>query len=273
MPHIETRAGRVMVDDRGQGPPLVLLHANGHDHHDFDAILPALAAFRTIAIDWPGCGESDLPRPPSSAGAGLCCDVLEDVLSALDVPAAVLLGNSVGGTAALRLAGRRPGRVRALVLVDPGGLVAPSALQRAFCWVQGRELVRRLTGMAFARAYLKRRNAHAEALLGRHRAHRARPGRIALDAAMWRSFGRPEADVSAEAQTVRCPTLVIWGRLDPVLRARVEGRRARQLLPHARYLELDTGHVPFVEDPQAFLDGLLPFLAELPAASSTGVAL
>src|SRR5712692_1836280 len=67
---IPTRVGRVAVNIVGDGPPLVLLHSVAHDHHDFDAIVPTLSTqFRTIAVDWPGHGESDMFDPPSSAGA------------------------------------------------------------------------------------------------------------------------------------------------------------------------------------------------------------
>jgi pimeloyl-ACP methyl ester carboxylesterase len=66
---------------------------------------------------------------------------------------------------------------------------------------------------------------------------------------------------------VRCPTLIVWGARDPVLRARVAGERTRRHLPHAKYVELDTGHTPFVERPHAFLEAVLPFLEALRAPS------
>jgi pimeloyl-ACP methyl ester carboxylesterase len=261
MQHVSTRAGAVAFESQGSGPPLVLLHSVGHDHHDFDDVVPELAKhFRTIAVDWPGHGASDMFDPPTSATTAGMCDALEDVVTALRLPPALLLGNSVGGTAALRLAARRPDRVRALVLVDNGGLAGRSALVRAFCWLQGREAVRRATGMAFARAYFKTRGPGVDRALARIAAARKRPGFVAMDAAMWRSFGAPESDLTDLAPDVTCPTLVVWGRRDPVLRAQVEGARTRALIPGAAYAELDTGHVPFVEDPRAFLDVVLPYL-------------
>lgn len=62
---IKTRAGRVAYEEQGAGAPLVLLSANPGDHHHFDDIVPVLArSFRTIALDWPGYGESPAPDPP-----------------------------------------------------------------------------------------------------------------------------------------------------------------------------------------------------------------
>ncbi len=265
---IPTRLGKVAVDLSGEGPPLVLLHSVGHDHHDYDAVISELGLrFRTIAVDFPGHGGSDMFDPPASATASGMADALEDVVSELGLSGVVLLGNSVGGNAALRLAARRPECVRGLVLVDStGGLLERSVLARAFCWVQGRVAVRRLTGMAFARHYFRLRNEHVEASLARIAAAHENRAFVEMHAAMWRSFATSESDHSSEVAAVRAPTLIVWGRRDPVVRPSVEGLRTRRLLPHASYVELATGHAPFVEDPAAFLAALTPWLAALPAA-------
>lgn len=266
MNQIETRAGPLAYAEQGSGRPLVLLHSAGHDHHDFDAILPALAErHRVIALDWPGFGESPAPQPAASLSASLVAEVLEDAVAALGLERAVLLGNSVGGMAATRLAARQPQRVRGLVLVASGGFTPMNAVTRAFCRMQGREWVRRHTGRWFARAYLHRRNPHTEAILQRYDRLHTRPATLATHAALWRSFAEDASSVLAEARDIRCPTLLAWGRHDPVSRSGVEGRGAREAIAGARYVEFDTGHMPFAEDPPAFLAELQPFLEGLPA--------
>lgn len=261
---VPTRHGAVALSITGSGPPLVLLHSGGHDRSDYDAITPALAArHEVIAIDLPGHGESEMFSPPSAATARRASEAIVDAVDALDRAPAILVGNSVGGTAALLCALDRPERTSALVLVSTSGLVERTLLARAFCWVQGREVVRRRVGMAFARSYLKRRNAHTDALLERMRARREDPAFIAMEAALWRSFGAPSSGLEARAAEITCPTLLVWGRRDPVIRAAVEGRRARALLPHAVWAEMDCGHVPFVEDPEGFLSAVEPFLREV----------
>jgi pimeloyl-ACP methyl ester carboxylesterase len=268
MQFVNTRAGKVAYESQGVGPPLVLLHSAGHDHHDFDAVIPALSQrFRTIAIDWPGCGQSESPNPPSSASAELMCDTLEDIVEGLKLEPAIFVGNSIGGTAAIRLAGRRAERVRGLVPVNSGGFTRKSATARVFCWVQGREWVRRTTGLRFARAYMTRRSPHVDEVLARVQASLSNPAGIAVHAALWRSFSGRGNDVTLEASKVRCPTLVVWGREDPVVPSGKDGKRAREMLPGARYVELDTGHVPFAEDPKAFLEAVLPFLDSLSSTS------
>ena len=263
------RTGVVAYEACGEGAPLLLLHANGLDRRSFAAVIPALArAHRVIAVDWPGMGESEAPSPPASATAALMADVLEDVVTALDVGPAVLLGNSIGGFAAVRLAARHPERVRALVLVDAGGFAAPSFVVRAFCALKGSEWFTRLAERRFAAHYLVRRTPAVQEILAHVALAHRDDAKVAVNAAIWRSFVRPESDVRSDARAVRCPTLLVWGRHDPVIRAEVEGRVAASLLAGAELVQLDTGHCPFAEDPDAFLAAVQPFLAALDASSS-----
>jgi 3-oxoadipate enol-lactonase len=172
----------------------------------------------------------------------------------------VLVGNSVGGFAAARLAVRHPERVRALALVDSGGFAAMTAAARAFCWLKGREWVTRSFERRFAEHYLAKRNPAVTEILRRvDAAHRGR-ATVAVNAAIWRSFTAPESDLRGTAPGIRCPTLLVWGRHDPVIRAVVEGRTAEALIPGARLVVLETGHCPFAEDPEAFLAAVQPFL-------------
>jgi pimeloyl-ACP methyl ester carboxylesterase len=268
MQTIATRAGKVAVHIQGEGPPLFLLHSVGHDHHDFDLVVPSLSRqFQTIAVDWPGHGASDMWDPPEAASARGLFEVLEDVVDALNLPPAIFIGNSVGGAASLRLAWTRPERVRGLVLVDNGGAQGRSRLVSAACWVQGQVQVRRWTGMRFAATYLRTKGPGRDAVLAKLAEHRERPGFIEMESAMWRSFGAPANNLAALARHVRVPTLIVWGKHDPVLLARLDGRRMQKLMPHARYVELATGHAPFVEKPEAFLAAITPFLEATSAAA------
>src|SRR5690349_686675 len=117
---LETPLGRIAYEVSGAGRPLLLLSANPGDHRDFAAVLPALARqHRVYAFDWPGYGQS--PAPAQSASAMLFASYLRAAVLALDLRDVVLVGNSVGGYAAARLAIDEPSRVGAIVLVSPGG--------------------------------------------------------------------------------------------------------------------------------------------------------
>lgn len=270
MQRIATRVGEIAFESHGSGPPIVLLHSGGHDRHDFDAIVPALSKrFRTVLVDLPGHGDSAMFAPPGTACVRSICEGVAELVAKLSLPPAIFVGNSVGGSACLHVAIADPARVKGLVLVSTSGLVEVSPIVRAFCWLQGRPFVRRHLGMLFARSYLVRRSPEADALLARMAERRKDAAFIEMEAALWRSFAREESHFADAARAIRSPTLLVWGRHDPVLRMRVEGQRARALLPHAAWRELDCGHVPFVEHPQSFLEATMPFLRDVFASETS----
>ncbi|MFO0681090.1 MAG: alpha/beta fold hydrolase [Sandaracinus sp.] len=263
---VPTRAGALAVESFGQGAPLLLLHSGGHDRHDYDGVVPALSRrFRVVTLDLPGHGDS-APIDAEGFGVARILEGVGDAVRALDLPPALVFGNSVGGTAALHLAATMPARVRGLVLISTSGLVERTALARAFCRIQGIEWVRRHLGMAFARSYVKSPSPITDAILARMAVRRRDPGFVAREAALWRSFGQPESDLAPLVSRIACPTALVWGQRDPVLRAHVEGARARRLLPHARWVPMGSGHLPHAEEPAAFLAAIEPFLSELDAA-------
>src|SRR5690349_3114564 len=124
-PMIEVAGVRLAVAREGCGPPLVCLHAIGHGGGDFAALARAMAdRFEVIRVDWPGQGRSD-DDPGHPAGPARYADLLEGLLETLGVERPLIVGNSIGGAAAMLHASRRP--VRGLVLCDTGGLVAVDA--------------------------------------------------------------------------------------------------------------------------------------------------
>ncbi|MDX5299570.1 MAG: alpha/beta fold hydrolase [Gammaproteobacteria bacterium] len=266
MPHLTLSGGNVHYRVAGTGQPLVLLHANPGDSRDFDAISETLAQrFQVYALDWPGYGQSTL-TPDQPVDVGLYARCLREFLEALAMPPAILLGNSVGGYAAARVALDVPERVRALVLVAPGGFTPHNRMTRMFCRLQASRMA--LSPYSFARLYLRTRSATVEAMLERARHEHAQPAARALNRALWRSFGQPDSDLRAQAERIRVPTCLMFGARDPAIPAHRDGRVARACLPQAEYHVLPSGHAPFAEIPALFLETLNPFLEGLAPASS-----
>jgi pimeloyl-ACP methyl ester carboxylesterase len=103
-------------DEQGEGAPLVLLHGGIGSGEMFAALAPALAAGRrVIVIDLQGHGRTgDADRPfDVSAMADDVAGVIEQLAGKAD-----LLGYSLGGSVALRLALQHPERVNDLILVS-----------------------------------------------------------------------------------------------------------------------------------------------------------
>lgn len=260
MPLLQLSSQAVHYREEGQGAPLVLLHANPGDSLDFAAIMPALARhYRVLALDWPGYGESTLPTPPETADALYFYRALREFLSALSLPVALFIGNSVGGNAAARLATESPELVRGLVLVSPGGFTPQNLLSRAFCKFMGSRFS--LSPRFFAGRYLKHRTATVRDMLERAATTQATPQRLAVNRAVWRGFLAPEHDLRQSGQAIKAPTLLLFGKHDPVIRAGSDGKQATQCLPSAQFVVMPSGHAPFAELPKEFLALVLPFLA------------
>jgi pimeloyl-ACP methyl ester carboxylesterase len=260
MTTIQTRAGRVAYHESGSGPTVLLLHATLHDRHDFDPIVGTLAKrYRTIAVDWPGHGDSDPVDATTQPGAPLFADVLEDVVDGLGLSRALLIGNSVGGFAAARLAINRPEFVAGLILVNSGGFVSWNPLSRGGCRVLGTPPVFRGAAPLFVRGYMKAKTDNDRQIIERATAVAKTPEGVRVGAGLWRSFATPGHDLRSRAGELSAPTLIVWGKKDIAIPLSA-GRATHDAIRGSRLEILDTGHVVFSSDPDGFLAIAEPFL-------------
>jgi len=267
-PHRETLVDgvRLAYDDDGDGPVLLCLHSIAHGASDWAGLRTALRdRFRVIALDWPNHGSSGDDREPASAGRYAA--LLAGFVEALGLRELVLIGNSIGGGAALRFAGAHPERVRALVLVDSAGLDRADALARIVCGAMVRFFA---AGARGARWFPRWFGRYYRVVLPGEAARAQRERIVAAAYASapvlvqaWSSFARPDADQRHVARGLRCPVFVAWARSDRVIQLR-RNRPAIAAIPNARLELFPGGHAPFLECPDAFMPALAGFLAELP---------
>jgi pimeloyl-ACP methyl ester carboxylesterase len=178
-----------------------------------------------------------------------------ELLDSVAAAGAILAGNSIGGNVAARLAISRPELVKGLVIIDGGGFEGSGHAARAFCSLMSRPRFVRRIYPAFSKAYT-RPSTDAD--------HRARANAIATTRTaaglaavteMWHGFNLPEHDLRAQAQRITAPTLLVWGRHDPVLTLRA-GQSARELIAGSRLVVVDSGHLPHTTNPAAVAAGL-----------------
>lgn len=253
---LTTPGAQIYYEVIGAGDTVVLCHGLGGNAAVWFQQVPVLAKdHRVIVWDQRGFGRStnDSERADPSAAV----HDLALLLDHLDVPKAHVVGQSMGGWAALGLALQEPERVRSVILsATSGGLPLTGGLR----------LSERIDA------------AGAPALLGQHPALNASfSGRHPHLGYLYQSLGTfshardTHALVRSFEQVVpntqdtvalRCPVLVIAGEHDPIFRP-AELRRATAALRDVRVVELPgCGHSPYFEDPAAWNQHVLAFLRE-----------
>lgn len=263
---IEVDGLRLAYDDEGQGPVVLCLHSIAHGASDYAALRERLRdRCRVIALDWPGHGRSGEDRVPASAAR--YAEVAERFADGLGLRDVVLIGNSIGGAVAIRLAAKRPGLVRATVLADAGGLDRVDATTRMVTRAMARFFA---AGVRGARWFPRAFAVYYGVVLSGPAADAQRARIVAASREMaprlveaWRSFGERDADLRAVAAALSCPVLVAWAKRDRVLQL-WRSRPAIRRIPGARLELFDGGHSPFLECPDAFASMLREFLDGLP---------
>jgi pimeloyl-ACP methyl ester carboxylesterase len=284
MPLIDIAGGRIAYDSRGDGPPVVLSHASLVDRRMWRAQLDGLSAqYRVIAFDRLGYGESDAAPARVRYGAELL-----EVLDALDIERAALIGTSMGAGYSLDAALLAPHRVTGLALICSGvpGYQWPAEMQAE---------VGPILRAAVPAERLASYSAHtADEVLDEDIAAMAEtqarymavgPGRTpdvfaAADwalllemtrgvfARLWRDSPSEEIDpdepLLERLAEVRVPTLVLSGTAD-VPYIQDLGRLLSAGIRTAQRVDLaDAAHLAPVERPDAVNAVLLDFLAGLP---------
>jgi 4,5:9,10-diseco-3-hydroxy-5,9,17-trioxoandrosta-1(10),2-diene-4-oate hydrolase len=252
-PTINVDGVRLAYSRTGRGITIVCLHAIGHGGRDFDAFAKLVAdQFEVVCIDWPGQGRSggDTQAPSAARYA----ELLGGALTRLKIEKPILLGNSIGGAAALIHAGAQP--VRALVLCNSGGLIEVTDQVTRVC-----NFMSRFFGGGARRAWWFRTAfwAYYTLLVLPSAAARGQRKRIiaaGYDVApvlrdAWLSFGKPEADLRRTAAALDVPVWVAWATGDKVIPLS-RCLAAIQSMKSARLTKFGGGHAAFLERPRPF---------------------
>lgn len=128
---VNSPAGKVAFHETGEGPAVLLIHGGGpgaYGYSNFSKNFHALAAKgnRVIVMDMPGFGQSDYRGGRESLFHAPAEAVLE-IVDHLGIDKVSLVGNSMGGGAALRFALDNQDRTDKLVLMGPGGSLAATS--------------------------------------------------------------------------------------------------------------------------------------------------
>jgi pimeloyl-ACP methyl ester carboxylesterase len=263
---------RVHVRDTGpatpgaQAPTVLLLHGFGASLHTWDDWALTLdKTHRVIRLDLPGAGLTGAdPTGDYSDTRGL--QIINGLLDTLGVAQAVVVGHSMGGRLAWRLAAEQPQRVSQLVLIAPDGFASPGfefgkppevgISVRAMRHVLPKALLRASLAPAYADA--SRLN---DSTVDRYYDMLLAPQvRAALIARMEQLVLQEPTPWLARIQA---PTLLLWGEKDMMIPLANADAYLRALPPAAQVKLMtlpDVGHLPHEEAPAASLSLLLRFI-------------
>jgi pimeloyl-ACP methyl ester carboxylesterase len=251
----------------GAGPPLVLVHGLAGAAYNFTDLAPLLARRRRVLIpDLPGHGGT-APRPGAGGLSDLAAHVA-DVAEHLGMAPVAVLGYSLGGPVALRLAAEHPGSVSAVALVASAGIV--STTRRAKLWIRVTSAVRPARLVAHARDAVARRPNLRVLVFGYWGAEepRALPPEAVIGfleaqrehTDVWRaSKALVQDDPREYLHRVTCPTLVVWGARDRLTPLEDGFELARGLGASLRTLPA-AGHLLVGEYPEECAELLISFL-------------
>jgi pimeloyl-ACP methyl ester carboxylesterase len=107
-------------EERGSGPPVLLVHGMASSAQDLDVVADALAGrARVVSYDRRGYGASGAPEPYTGTTVMEQAQDAAELLADLGIGGAVIVGEGFGALVALDLLHRHPGLARAAVLADP----------------------------------------------------------------------------------------------------------------------------------------------------------
>jgi len=257
MPPTETtltvRDCRTRLLRGGKGAPLLYLHGE-HDAGDWPEALQRLAeTYDVIAPDLPGFGGSDLPDWLDETDDLVCFTL--DLLDKLDLKGVHLVGSSIGGWVAAKLAACNATRLSSLTLIAAAGLyVDATPPGDIFIWSPDELLGNLYHDQKIAAAAIEKSHAGEDLdLVLKNRFAAARLG--------WQPRLH-DPDLHKWLHRITLPTQLLWGADDRVLPPVYAEAYARLIAGSRKTILPDCGHLPHRERPADTVAAMSKFLAE-----------
>lgn len=258
---VEIENLKIAYKDEGSGQIILCLHALGHSSKDFLSLydLP-LTNFRVISLDFPNQGISDKAIQPISST--FFAEITKEFIKKLDLKNIIIVGNSIGGATAIRIASNNP-NVKMLSLSNPAGLdkkgwLAPFFLNYMVNFFQKGVDKKANYQSKFAKYYNKVLTSDS-ALDRKNEIVKDAYTLAPLLVQGWKSFKLVEEDLRPLIETISCPVLFTWGMNDKFVQF---GRNKKAIEQFGNYkiIKYNIGHTPYIECPKLFLKDFKEYL-------------
>ena len=244
----------IYYEIHGNGPPLILTHGYSSTSTMWQGQIEALSKrHKLILWDMRGHGLSDYPDDPDAYSEALTVGDIGALLDAAGADKAIVGGLSLGGYMSLAFHRAHPERVRALLIIDTGpGFKKDDARE---VWNQRA----RDTGDRFDREGLEVLKS-----LSAERASVAHRDASGLAHAARGMLTQRDASVIETLPHIKAPSLVVVGADDTPFLAASDYMAAK--IPGAQKVVVPAaGHAVNIDQPQAFIEAVMPFLDRLDA--------
>ena len=249
MPKIDRDGIKLHYEVHGSGPVLILTHGYSSTSAMWEGQIDALSKHHRLVLwDMRGHGQSDYPDDPSAYSEAHTVADIAALLDEVGARRAIVGGLSLGGYMSLAFYRTHPGRVSALLIIDTGPGFKKDDARAA--WNRRahdtgdrfeREGLAVLTSASRERSTVSHRDASGLA-------HAARG-----------MLTQRDARVIESLPDIKVPALVVVGADDAPFLAASDYMAAK--IPGARKLVIPAaGHAVNIDQPQAFIDAVLPFL-------------
>jgi pimeloyl-ACP methyl ester carboxylesterase len=253
MPTIDRDGTKIHYEVHGSGPPLILTHGYSSTSAMWQGQIEALAKrHRLIVWDMRGHGQSDYPDDPAAYSEALTVGDIAALLDQVGAAKAIVGGLSLGGYMSLAFYRAHPERVRALLIIDTGPGFKKDDAREAWN-KRALETAERFEHHGLD--VLKSASRERSSVSHRDASGLARAARGMLT--------QRDARVIELLPEIKVPSLVVVGADDTPFLAASDYMAAK--IPGARKAVIPAaGHAVNIDQPQAFLDAVVPFLEALP---------
>ncbi len=256
MPKLNRDGVNIYYEVHGSGPPLLLTHGYSSTSGMWRGQVEALSKHHKLVLwDMRGHGQSDYPGDPAAYSEALTVGDMAALLDEVGAAKAIVGGLSLGGYMSLAFYRVHPERVRALLIIDTGpGFKKDDARD---VWNKRAHY----TGDRFDREgleVLKTGSRERSSVTHRDASGLARAARGMLT--------QRDAGVIETLPNIKVPSLVVVGADDTPFLAASDYMAAK--IPGARKVVVPAaGHAVNIDQPQAFIEAVLPFLDGLEASA------
>src|SRR5438477_9021311 len=252
MPKINRDGVQIYYEVHGSGPPLILTHGYSSTSEMWQGQVEALAKQHKLVLwDMRGHGRSDYPADAGAYSEALTIADIAALLDAIGTERAIVGGLSLGGYMSLAFYRAHPERVRALLIIDTGPGFKKDDARDA--WNKRAHD----TGDRFEREgleVLKSASRERSGVTHRNASGLARAARGMLT--------QRDARVIESLPEINVPSLVVVGADDTPFLAASDYMEAK--IPGAAKVVIPAaGHAVNIDQPQAFIDAVLPFLSAI----------